>query len=223
VIRWGRLAACLEGRDDDVTHRSLDQRLEVRSVEAYGAAVDLGIARVVGRAKAELRLPTGAEMATLDALQEALVAALHVLAELGNPAVMEKSTRVGVVEIAWRGKVDRTCFPLPLEVAYLSVSTKAAFLAAVDLSTTEKRMTAVVNSVDLFLLEMELIYSRAEQSPLYREVHHHLSSVKLANYGLILAINLNIFLSPRSLQCPSASAYARLMGTDHLTHAEALR
>ena len=35
------------------------------------------------------------------------------------------------VEIAWRGKVERTFFPLPFEVKYLSDATKAKFLEEV--------------------------------------------------------------------------------------------
>ena len=38
---------------------------------------------------------------------------------------------VGFVEVAWRGKVERTCFPLPFEVKYLSQDSKQKFLSEV--------------------------------------------------------------------------------------------
>lgn len=36
--------------------------------------------------------------------------------------------------------MERTCFPLPFEIKYLTEKTKLGFLDEVDLSTTEKRM-----------------------------------------------------------------------------------
>lgn len=79
--------------------------------------------------------------------QNALVAVTTVLMELkqslenhslekGNIAWLNKlinpgsnsSSMIGLIEIAWRGQVERICFPLPLEVNYLPHSTKEAFL-----------------------------------------------------------------------------------------------
>ena len=40
----------------------------------------------------------------------------------------EGEALVGFVEIAWRGKVERSCCPLPFEVKYLSEETKKKFL-----------------------------------------------------------------------------------------------
>ena len=69
-----------------------------------------------------------------------------------------------------RGKVERTCFPLPFEIKYLSEETKRAFLNSVDLSTAEKRMKALLKASDNFIEEMAAIYKQAEMSRTYRSV-----------------------------------------------------
>jgi hypothetical protein len=39
---------------------------------------------------------------------------------------------VGVVEVAWKGRIQRTAFPIPLELPYLLEATKTAFLEEVQ-------------------------------------------------------------------------------------------
>jgi len=53
-------------------------------------------------------------------------------AELAHAnALREIGPLVGQVEIAWRGKTERSCFPLPFEINYLPDNTRAAFLEEV--------------------------------------------------------------------------------------------
>jgi len=90
---------------------------------------------------AEARLATDEEKNRFGAVLGSLVAVLGVLTELradgiigdsdgggGGSAGVCEEPLVGFVEIAWRGKVERTFFPLPLEVKYLTAATKRAFL-----------------------------------------------------------------------------------------------
>ena len=53
-------------------------------------------------------------------------------AELAHAAALRDiGPLVGQVEIAWRGKTERSCFPLPFEINYLPDNTRAAFLEEV--------------------------------------------------------------------------------------------
>jgi hypothetical protein len=95
-------------------------------------------------------------------------------------------------------------------MSYLSDEMKNAFLQEVDLSTSERRMKALVKKTDYFVREMELTYYNAEQSKIYRILHQNLSNVKLANYAVVVAQNLNILLSPSGLgRCP-VNSFGRL-------------
>lgn len=249
------LAACLEGREDQITHQYLERRLEPQMLQDYRAELEENIWVVLQESKTEKRLPRPDEVERVKITQQFLVAVSTVLTELdkrdskkpvdgekppgtlagaGLTAVenmaaatkqlkgAKKQTLVGLVEIAWRGKVERTCFPLPFEIKYLAPETKKDFLDEVDLSTSEKRMKALVKKTDRFVREMELIYHEAEQSKVYRVVHKHLPMVKLANYGLVFALNLNLLLSPASLRTPVLALFEDIDGTNPLSSNERL-
>jgi hypothetical protein len=51
----------------------------------------------------------------------------------GTLKLSDDGQLVGIVEVAWRGRVERTVFPLPLEIEYLMEKTKNAFLDKVPL------------------------------------------------------------------------------------------
>jgi hypothetical protein len=104
---------------------------------------------------------------------------LKILYELDSKAQKLDSTEplVGFVEIAWRDKVERTCFPLPFEIKYLSGDTKRAFLDKVDLSTAEKRMKALLKASDNFIEEMVTIYKQAEMSRTFRYTNFFFATI----------------------------------------------
>ena len=90
----------------------------------------------------------------------------------------EEEQLVGTVEVAWNGKIERVCFPLPLEAKYLSEKSKKRFLQEVDLSTCDKRMAALVASVEGHVGEMEYLFQKAEQSPVFRFLHKFMPPFK---------------------------------------------
>jgi len=174
------LAACLESREDRATQEKLDQQLEVSMLETYREELEDEIWSIVSEAKAEQRFPRPDEVDRANVARQFLAAVTSVLTELEKDAskktkgiktvrassstlvVKEKrEALVGTVEIKWRGKVERTSFPLPLEISYLSEEMKHAFLQEVDLSTAERRMKALVKKTDHFVREIELTYQRA--------------------------------------------------------------
>jgi hypothetical protein len=61
-------------------------------------------------------------------------------------------------------------------------------------------------------LEMDIIFAKAEKSVAYRLLYNNLRYFKLANYGLVFALNLNILLSPASLGSPSAIIAREISG-----------
>lgn len=58
--------------------------------------------------------------------------------EVGGDIVTQEATEenplIGTVEISWRGNIERTVFPLPVEVAFLSESSKLKFLDEVSIT-----------------------------------------------------------------------------------------
>jgi len=161
------LAACLEGRDDHTTHDQLRQQLEVTILEKYREELEKEIWHVISEAKSEARLLRADEATRTNIARQFLAAVTTVLTELkktdavtvtdaAKPKEIEGAAQaitvvkekreplVGTVEIAWRGKVERTCFPLPLEINYLSTEMKQHFLTEVDLSTSERRMKVII-------------------------------------------------------------------------------
>jgi hypothetical protein len=91
-----------------------------------------GLKGVAGGLGAAMKLGGGALQQGLTVgLAVGLTAASGKLwaAELAHAAAMrEVGPLVGQVEIAWRGKIERSSFPLPFEINYLPERTRAAFL-----------------------------------------------------------------------------------------------
>ena len=161
------LAACLESREDHATQEKLDQQLEVPMIEKYREELEDEIWSIVSEAKAEQRFPRPDEVDRANVARQFLAAVTSVLTELkkgvatnangaesvrsaSESTVIVKEKRaalVGTVEITWRGKVERTSFPLPLEINYLSEEMKHEFLQEVDLSTSERRMKVLARVV----------------------------------------------------------------------------
>jgi hypothetical protein len=84
-------------------------------------------------------------------------------------------------------------------------------------------MKALVNNGDFFISEMELIYDKAEQSRLYRRLYRRLPAFKLANYGLVMALNLNILFSPKSLRQPFYAIVSYLLGGSRISEKQGWR
>jgi hypothetical protein len=81
------------------------------------------------------------------------------LGKLINPgSISSSSSMIGLIEIAWRGQVERICFPLPLEVKYLPSATKQAFLNEVFITSAEKRMSSLFKKSDFFISGKILIF-----------------------------------------------------------------
>eukprot|EP00613_Pedinella_sp_CCMP2098_P026412 CAMPEP_0171704950 /NCGR_PEP_ID=MMETSP0991-20121206/12929_1 /TAXON_ID=483369 /ORGANISM="non described non described, Strain CCMP2098" /LENGTH=1839 /DNA_ID=CAMNT_0012294447 /DNA_START=377 /DNA_END=5898 /DNA_ORIENTATION=- len=138
--------------------------------------------------------------------------------------LMKRDPLVGFVEISWRGKIERSCFPLPFEIDYLSTETKEAFYDEVDMSTSEKRVKALVKRTDIFVREMEIIYHFAEQFKVFRLLHRNLVTVKLLNYGLVFALNFNLLLSPEIMgSSPSTMLQGDMDGSKPLNSHERMR
>ena len=114
----------------------------------------------------------------------------------------EEESMIGIVEVFWKGKVEVVCFPMPFQMKYLSDKTKNAFLNDVDLSTSDKRVTALLDSVDGFMNEMEMIYHKAEQSSTFRFLNKNLPPFKVGIYFVVVLLNLNVVMSPSALEKP---------------------
>jgi hypothetical protein len=137
--------------------------------------------------------------------------------------VAPPSPLIGVVEVAWRGQIERACFPIPFEVKYLPAETKKHFLDTVDMSSSEKRMSNLIKKSYYFIAEMNLIYNKAESSPLFLRLHTSLPSLKMANYGMIVALNTNILLAPAHLRSPEQVIVENLVGDEPISHFELMR
>jgi hypothetical protein len=154
------VASCLEGRRDFVLHGQLRQKLELHPLSLYKEEVEHVIRSIRKDASSMTRSPDFEEESRIKNAQDALIAILTIATELriefksaadeesGNNKKRKHKARhdaadelplVGVVEVAWKGKIERSVFPLPPEINYLSEANKKLFRDTVDLSTTEKR------------------------------------------------------------------------------------
>jgi hypothetical protein len=110
---------------------------------------------------------------------------------------------VGIVEVAWHGLIERNVFAMPFEVEYLTAATKDKFLEEVNLSTTEKRMSELMQHSDAFIAEMRLIHDKAEQSRLFRALHRRMPTFKTYLYALVVILNVNVLMAPNKLESPA--------------------
>jgi hypothetical protein len=154
-----RLAAMLEAREDDAIHEQLTRKLEISAYDGYRANLEKSILDILSNIKAEARPRTAIEIAEIQSKQTAMVAVWTLLIEINYKKVSElrvekQEQLVGLIEIAWRNKVQRTCFALPFEMNYLTNTTKQKFIEEVDLSTAEKRMSELIKQTDLFISGM---------------------------------------------------------------------
>ena len=90
----------------------------------------------------------------------------EVMAKSIGYTTKKLSDFVGEVEIAWRGQIERVCFPLRLDIEYLREDSKRRFYVQSDLSTQETRMQAAMAVVPNFSREMSQIGRLASISPL---------------------------------------------------------
>jgi len=114
---------------------------------------------------------------------------------------------VGSVEVMWRGKVQRVCFPMPRQAHTLTAKTKRTFLDKTRLGTTSKRLELLFGSTDLFIAEMNWVHKISEESKLYRWIGTHLDSLRTLMYSLVVLLNVNVLLSPPSLSKPFKSLF----------------
>jgi hypothetical protein len=142
----------------------------------------------------------------------------------GSAKVEHSNTKqplVGIVEIAWKGQIERNVFAMPIEVAYLTASTKTKFLEEVDLSTTEKRMSKLLRCSDSFYSEMRLIHNKAERSSVFRFLHFSMPTIKMYLYVLVVLLNLNTIMAPNKIESGPARALTHyLSGKLDLDHYE---
>jgi hypothetical protein len=155
------LAACLEGRRDISLHDQLRQKLDLIPLLFYKENVEKEVREIYQVCASETRLPDDEELIRIEQAQDALISIITIAIELRvdigsgiadqmnnlmakqemaiNRNISDDNSLVGVVEVAWIGKIERCTFPLPPEKDYLSQSMKKRFMDAVDLSTIEKR------------------------------------------------------------------------------------
>jgi len=151
-----------------------------------------------------------------DAMGKGLVGTLSVEKASKELERLRSQALVGIVEVAWKGQIERNVFALPFELEYLTSATKRKFLQEVDLSTTEKRMSELMHSADTFIAEMRLIHSKAEQSPLFRALHHQMPTFKTYLYILVLLLNLNVIMSPNKFESPVRAMIRYFAGDSQL-------
>ena len=82
-------------------------------------------------------------------------------------------------------------------------------------------MKALLGSCDSFISEMSLIYLQASQSRAYRVLHNHLHTVQVAVYAAVVALNLNVLLSPADRFTLASDADDALPGDDNSFFAQA--
>lgn len=75
------------------------------------------------------------------------------------------------------------------------------------------------------LSEMQIIYRTAEKSPLFHMLHNNLPTFGIAVYGLVVALNLNVLMSPPTLINPVEALYYDMWGdsTQDLSRTETSR
>mmetsp|Transcript_1238 Transcript_1238/g.2394 ORF Transcript_1238/g.2394 Transcript_1238/m.2394 type:complete len:1459 (+) Transcript_1238:3-4379(+) len=121
---------------------------------------------------------------------------------------------VGMVEVAWDGKTQRVCFPMPLQARMLTGKSKSLFLDKTRLFNTDKRLELMFGSTDLFIAEMNWVYTLSNRSRLYRLIGRHLDNIKLGMYSLAVLLNINVLLSAQSISEPLKAimepAYSKL-------------
>jgi hypothetical protein len=117
-------------------------------------------------------------------------------------APFSRKPLIGVIEVAWEGKVHRTCFPLPLESRYLTEKTKDLFMHKARLHTTERRMGMMFDNTDIFVAEMEWVRVLSERFVTYRFIENNLDAIKDGMYALAVLLNLNVLMSPPELNKP---------------------
>lgn len=118
---------------------------------------DIVIIRERATSRSKVRVVDKEEFNRVENAQDALVAILSVITELGIESKLEvhdeaiypedeihveipaESYFVGSLEVVWSGKIERVVLPLPLEIKHIPEITKTKFKDAVDLTTTEKR------------------------------------------------------------------------------------
>ena len=76
-----------------------------------------------------------------------------------------------------------------------------------DLSTTERRVKALLNSLDFFQQEMKNKQYFVKRLWWYRIVDKHFSTIKISVYGFCVLLNLNILFSNEQLKSPYAILY----------------
>jgi hypothetical protein len=207
----------------------LRRRCEVASLESYQKKLEAKIYTLLKLIEDEHRPRTKEEVAVIEANQSILVKVWTIFIDLDIKPVSslrscleeKQQPLVGLVEIAWRDKVQRTCFALPFSMKYLTFDTKQKFMDEVDLSTADKRMYELVDQTDAFSAEMDIIFERADKSFWYKFLFDNLSDIKLMNYGLVVILNLNILLSTAILESPYSVINDLIQGHDsHLSKSE---
>ena len=165
-----RLAACLEVRRDEASCADLIRHLEPSPLGDFGAALDARVRSVLDGLAREARLPTEDELKAVDVALGSIVAVEIVTSKLGKYKkefeaaaaltqggdAREGDLLVGFVEVSWHGKVERTCFPLPRGIKYLTNHTKKTFLDEVRYNTLPGCLISDLQSKHL---RMCLIYS----------------------------------------------------------------
>jgi hypothetical protein len=146
----------LEAREDDIIHQQLSRKLEISSLEDYRKGLEGSIYAILDLVKVEARPRTSKETMEIQTKQAALVAVWTILIEINVKTasalrVEKQQQLIGLVEVAWRDTVQRTCFALPFEIKFLTNTTKQKFMEEVDLSTAEKRMFELIAQTDLYI------------------------------------------------------------------------
>lgn len=132
----------------------------------------------------------------------------------------DDGTLVATVEIWWRGQVEKVCFPLPIAARHLPSTAKAEFMSTVDLSTAEMRMTSLVGKMEEFDVDMNHNYEQSVKSPLFQLLSQFMEAFKLVMYGLVILMNLNVIMSPPSLNNPASTFYEYARGAQSLSGEE---
>ena len=219
------LAACLEGRLDDTVHVELRRRVAVPMLLLHAREEEDFVLAQRKAAQRANKLLDGDALERVHVALDTLAAMWKIYIELypsrsmirllsaakgkdGNGNLPTDNSGeaakplIGVVEVLFQGRIERTCFPVPVEIQYLTDQTKDVFLDQVRLQTQEARLKLLIEEKDVFMAEMEHVHSLSVQSPLYRLVKRKFYQLKTLCYSAVILLNINVLMSPPSLKRP---------------------
>lgn len=102
--------------------------------------------------------------------------------------------QIGTIDVFWMGRCELVTFPLPPGSNSLQQTSKAAFLEAVDYSTRDARVRALVECSDDLIAEMNHLH-KLHNVNLFRRAVPFLGVLQLVLFALVMLLNLDMITS----------------------------